>query len=402
MLKSKSSYKRITPGALISLAACVAASLACATLGVPASTPAPTLPAPVRWQAEAGSSTITPPALADGLLVYLTAQQQVFALDAATGQQKWHYDLYVTDQVHRPLSIANGVVLLENDTAASGGKSVSNVLGLDLHTGKLLWQTRLSPEEDTLFFYQPSANNGVAYFESETGPGGRQLTAADPATGQVKWQAPFTGTALAGDPAFDGDRMFVPFDHPDSVVTAPVLTDLAALDAATGARQWTAELGSLAMDILAAGDGRVFVTTKDGTCWAFDGATGKVDWKFQFNNDKPAPPRLAGDTLYLGDGQGQFYALDAASGQQKWTAQLGVNVIRRATLGGGRLYVGSGDGNLNALDPASGQVLWQIRNLQETPFASNPYIPPQDTEPLYDSGTLVFPKNSELIALQVP
>jgi len=146
------------------LAAWAAVSLACASLGAPAGTPVPTLPAPVRWHTPAGSSVITPPALADGLLVYLTAQDQVIALDAASGQQKWQHALNVSTQGHRPLAVAGGVVLVDNETITETGKDQTSVLGLDLHTGQPLWQTLLSPADNALFFYQPSAANGVAYF----------------------------------------------------------------------------------------------------------------------------------------------------------------------------------------------------------------------------------------------
>ena len=73
----------------LALAAFAAAALACGPLGTPAATPPPTLPAPVRWRQLAGLSVISPPALADGLLVYLTSQAQVIALDAATGAVLW-------------------------------------------------------------------------------------------------------------------------------------------------------------------------------------------------------------------------------------------------------------------------------------------------------------------------
>ena len=377
-------------------------SLACNTLTGSVGTPVPTLPAPVQWRTPTGSSEITPPALADGLLVYVTVQDQVIALNAASGQQKWNHALGLVNHVDRPLAVANGVVLVASATVTELGKSQTSALGLDLHTGQQVWAQLLSTAADALFFYEPQANDGVAYFESETGPGGRQLTAADAASGQIKWQAPFSGTALAGDPAFEGSRVFVPIDHAAAAGTSTYTTDIVALDAGTGTRQWTAELGALGVEVLAAGGGRVFATTKDGTAWALDGATGKVDWKFQFNDDAPSPPLLAGDTLYVGDGQGHFYALEAATGKQRWQTQLGQGVASRPAVGGGRVYVGSNDGNLNALDAATGAVVWKTQNELEHPFASSPYIPPQNTQPVYADGTLFYFNVHDIIALQVP
>jgi outer membrane protein assembly factor BamB len=86
----------------------------------------------------------------------------------------------------------------------------------------------------------------------------------------------------------------------------------------------------------------------------------------------------------------------------RWTASLGRKVVRRAAVGAGRVYVGSGDGNLNALDAASGSVIWKTQNHLQHPFASNPYIPPMDTEPVYANGTLFYFNVEDVIALQVP
>src|SRR5262249_38150985 len=285
---------RSKPQILIFLMVWAAASIACSTLsGGPVSTPVPTLPAPVRWRVPAGSSVITPPDLADGLLVYVTEQGQIIALDAASGQQKWQATPGLVGNADRPLAVTNGVVLVKNEILTETGKSQTSVWGLELHRGRHLGARLLPPAPSAFFFYEPQANDGVAYFESETGPGGRQLTAADAASGQIRWQSPFTGTALAGDPAFEGDRVFVPVDHAPAPGSDTFTTDIVALNAATGARLWATELGALGVDILAAGGGRVFANTKDGTAWALDGGTGKVVWKFHFDDDAPSPPLLA-------------------------------------------------------------------------------------------------------------
>ena len=71
-------------------------------------------------------------------------------------------------------------------------------------------------------------------------------------------------------------------------------------------------------------------------------------------------------------------------------------------MGGGRIYIGSDDGNLNALAAATGAVLWKTQNELQHPFASNAYIPPQDTQPLYSGGTPYYFNVVDIIALQVP
>lgn len=306
----------------------------------------------------------------------------------------------VSNTLDRPLGVTNGVIAVEDLLLDDAAKDRTHVVALDLHTGQVLWQTWQSPDADALFLNQPVAADGVVYYEIEPSPGHRLLTAAEAATGSVHWSSPLTGTSLAGDPVIDGGLVFAPIGHVTDFVTDTVTTDILALDAATPAARWTVVLGSLAPGPLAAGGGRVYVTTPDGNCWAIDGATGQVAWKFKFDDDQPAPLLLASDTLYFGDGQGRLYALDAATGAQRWLAPLGGAIWRRPAVAGRRVYLGNSQGYLFALD--TGSVIWKTQNPLEVPFANAPFIPPVDTEPVVANSTLYFFRPDDLIALRVP
>jgi outer membrane protein assembly factor BamB len=187
-------------------------------------------------------------------------------------------------------------------------------------------------------------------------------------------------------------------NDPNSLVTDNVL----ALDAASGQILWQTPVGPVASSQLAVGGGRVYATAMSGTAYALDAATGELAWKFDFGDDAPSPPLLAGKTLYFGDGQGRFYARNAQTGDEIWTVVFDQGVAARPAVGGGRVYVGSNDGYLHALDEASGAELWRIRSPERFPFASNPYFPPMDTQPILDAQTLYFFNVEELFALQVP
>ena len=213
------------------------------------------------------------PLAADGVL-YVTGPNQVFALDALTGNALWHYSRppspgMVGDAqlgTNRGVAILRDKVFFVTDNA--------HLLALDRATGKLLWETPMAPEmapdehhhyggtiaplivNDTVIAGVAGADEGIRGFvaafhpdtgalvwrrwtvprqgepgietwqgkEPITGGGSTWLTGSyDPATDTLYW--------ATGNPWPDGDDR----DRPgDNLYTNCVL----ALDAKTGDLKW--------------------------------------------------------------------------------------------------------------------------------------------------------------------
>jgi len=387
------------------LAAWAAVSLACATLSC--APPSPTLPAPLQWRKTLpqGIQLVSPPALAEGLLVYQEDAKDVVARDAASGAEKWRHVLSQSSNLQRPLAVIGGLVFVDEDYADSAGATHSRVMGLDLHTGQTTWENSIVLAPKQVSFGPPVAGDSLIYFGGGAAPGQWQLSAAEPATGQVKWQSPLTGTALAGDPLFADGLVIVAIDNP-TASQAPYADDLLAVDAATGARRWQVPLDARAAPFLAAGDGRVYAVADDGWFWALDEQSGGVVWKNHFRNGSQvnfstSPASLAGNALYFGDSEDNLFALDAATGQQLWRAGLGALNPQRPAVSGGRLYLGLTNGLLVALDAASGSALWTTPNPLRKSWPDS-YTPPLETAPVVVDGVLYYFNGTELVALRVP
>ena len=74
--------------------------------------------------------------------------------------------------------------------------------------------------------------------------------------------------------------------------------------------------------------GRVYAARDDGTVFAFDEKTGKVDWSFPTDDyvyGSPAVAQVPGTppSVYIGSYDEHFYALDARSGKQRWRYDVG-------------------------------------------------------------------------------
>jgi eukaryotic-like serine/threonine-protein kinase len=131
-----------------------------------------------------------------------------------------------------------------------------------------------------------------------------------------------------------------------------------ALDASTGARLWASEQG-ITCASPAVANGRLFAS--DGVqLHALDAATGAELWSVPIGNGGAfAPPKVVGDTVYIGGTDGNMYAIDAATGVIRWTTPTG-GILAAAAVGDGRVYVQPEEERLIALDAVTGTRLWWV------------------------------------------
>ena len=148
---------------------------------------------------------------------------------------------------------------------------------------------------------------------------------------------------------------------------------LTALDARTGKRLWTADLGDnrVSSPIFASvkGRGTVLVGSENGNLYALDANTGKVVWTFSDRDAIKGNPAFfrtpRGPRVVFGSKYGKVRCLDAKNGQLVWLHSTGhwVDGSPAVAQVGGRdlVLVGSYDNNLHALDARTGVVAWRYR-----------------------------------------
>src|SRR5579871_3080309 len=111
-------------------------------LGLAWSVEIPAAPGPAQNRQEGT------PLVFNGVLYSITPWSVVYAVDARTGKELWHQDPEVNQQVWQS-RICCGVV--NRGIALYEGKVIAPVVdgrlhALDAQTGKILWETRVSPE----------------------------------------------------------------------------------------------------------------------------------------------------------------------------------------------------------------------------------------------------------------
>ncbi len=272
----------------------------------------------------------------------------------------WSTTIGGTAHISSPV-VANGTVyigLQDEEMKGSAG-----VWALDAGTGDIRWK----------FETPVSVKNSVAVHENlvyaMTVDG--ELHALDAATGAEQWSYRL-GNALEL-------RVYASPAVSDGIVYLGVAPHFVALDARTGKEVWqatfiemTSMLGDEYMGCYSSpciGEDKVYVGFNLATgLIALDKQTGNQLWNKQHrHNPLHATPALCNGMLYH-PAYGELRAMKADTGDELWTFPLPAEnpyfsfwTMSSPTISGSRLYVGSLDGNAFALDASSGEELWHYQ-----------------------------------------
>ena len=293
-----------------------------------------------RWRFESGrwSSASAAPVVKDGV-VYVGEEAggggrgefYLYALDAATGEERWRFQAggSVT-----PPAVVGGTVYV--------GSGDNYVYALDGATGKWLWRFKAGFEGDVAGFCAPAVADGVVYI----GGADEYVYALDAGTGELRWRHQVS----------DGPPALAVVER--VVYVSGWLGGLDALDAGTGDVLWS--FGNGMRGPAAVADGVVYVGSSDGA-YALDAATGDERWLFHMDGWFASPVMVDGVvyvTNHVIAGNEYFmHALNAATGEERWRFQTG-GTISAPAVANGIAYITSGDGYAYALDTTQLEERW--------------------------------------------
>ena len=140
-----------------------------------------------------------------------------------------------------------------------------------------------------------------------------------------------------------------------------------AVDAATGTKQWSFDTGSYQVESSpAVVDGTVYVGDGEDTLWALDAASGAQQWRYETDDGEyygygfDASPAVVDGTVYVADYSGTVHAVDAATGDAVWTHDIGNYTQSDPTVTGNTVYLGDGAGYVHALNASDGTERWRV------------------------------------------
>lgn len=270
----------------------------------------------------------------------------------------------------------NNVVLAGNTVVVGD----IDLYAFDRHAGDSRWT--FAPPYAQPGFYANATDGETIYAGSPEG----LLFAIDAATGALRWQAQVPGdTAItaAFSPTYHGGMVFVGV----KTFGSPVATGgLAAFQAATGEMVW---FRSFAPELPGQGSGClggavfhgsfVIAASDDGRIYGIERETGDIRWTAP--RVHPVPPY--NDTRYLAVSDDRVIAtsnhvivvgLDAATGREVWKRSFtGMGSLYPPAVDNQAIYVAGAGGPLVSLRVADGTTRWQF---QLTPPRGDSWVTP--------------------------
>lgn len=141
------------------------------------------------FQTAVTESMETAPLVVDGVMFLTTSYNHVYAIDAATGEEYWHYKqklgpitVYCCGPNNRGVAAADGLLFM--------GTLDAKLVALDAKTGKLVWETEIAdPEKGYSETMAPTVVDGKVLIGTNGGEYGIRgfVKAFDAKTGNLLW-----------------------------------------------------------------------------------------------------------------------------------------------------------------------------------------------------------------------
>jgi len=283
---------------------------------------------------QSSTSFTSSPAVVNGA-VYFGCNNNVYAVNASTGETLWSYATGST--VQSSAAVAHGVVYIGSDDG--------NLYALNASTGVKLW----TYSTNSFPYASPAAVNGVVYVGD-----GYTLYALNAKTGTLLWSFEEHG----GFPLIE---LFSPAVANGVVYVGSDDGFLSALNASTGAVLWQYSTGNRVDAVPAVASGVVyFGSNNNARFYALDASTGALLWSYALINGALfSAPAVANGLVYVIDQSGNVYALNASTGVLLWSLATQFAVASSSpAVANGVLYFISGDGTLYGLSANTGAKLW--------------------------------------------
>ncbi|MFI8204687.1 serine/threonine-protein kinase [Streptomyces sp. NPDC085937] len=293
----------------------------------------------VLWRRGTGAEVARVPVVSGGTVLPYGGGSRLEAFDTTSGRALWGRAVPEGVDVH-----ATGALVV-----LTGGEGT--VTGVDIATGETLWERTVPRESEVTKVTVFGASDPV--FVTGTAPdGGRtQVTALDPADGEVRWQTRLEGSLTPV--GTDRDAVHLVSTDPRSDRTDALVRHVPGSGATT-----RYALPVPRNDVAATGSGSVVhLVAQGGSLEAFDPRTRDRLWTLETGLTRISAPVSDGRHVFLVAPDGRLLAVDAGTGRLvgQTSPRLGegdrvVAALPAPVVAGDRVYASAPDGTVFAVD----------------------------------------------------
>jgi len=280
------------------------------------------------WTYTAGANGIPSSPAVDGGRVFVgTRNNNIVALDAQTGSEKWN--ISIGGAVYASPAVSNGAVYVP--------ALDSKVYARDAISGAKKWETMLSYYSES----SPAVANGKVYLGNEAG----FVYALYESNGSIAWTYDTKAKSVPSSPSIHGGNVFISNSKQMIVY---------ALNANTGAKVWERNVSGGATlngiySSAAVHNGVVFVTTKNGAIYALNESSGSVVWNKPISSKFiSSSPTISDGKIIFGGDEGFLYVLDEATGDLVWKYETMAVMTSSPAVCNGYILIGGKDHMLYA------------------------------------------------------
>jgi outer membrane protein assembly factor BamB len=279
------------------------------------------------WVNNAHTLLEFPPVIGGDRIFQLGDDGVLRAINKLTGHTIWTRGL---GNLSASAPAVVGTTVYATVLSRQGKNGGGRAYALNVANGSTIWSRDLSSASES----SPLVDQGKVFFGSQNGT----VYALNASNGSVIWTY-HAGGAVKASPTLSGGILYFG-DYSGHVQ---------AVGEHAGRRIW---ISSSEGALLGSGTfystpavfyGRVFLGNTDGRVYAYDAATGKLDWAVQTGAYVYASPAVTnapglGPMIYLGSYDGTFYALNARSGHIAWKFDAHGKISGSATIVGRNVY----------------------------------------------------------------
>lgn len=295
------------------------------------------------WQFRCEDEVRSSPVVADGVLYVGCYDNNLYALNAKTGEFLWKY-------------------------ATEGGIAAT----------PCVWKDRVLFGSEDRFFYAVSVRSGRILWTCPTegrirssarvelehaffGSDDRRLYAVNANNGQVVWRFEAL-EAIRSSPAVGDEMVYVGSDD----------YHLYAVDLQTGRQRWKFRTNRNIISSPALHSGLVIFGSMDWNVYALDEHSGWSVWRFRTNQAVVGSPRIMDGVVYIGSADGYLYALELGNGRLVWKFNTGSQVVSTPAVTEKSLYISTLGGEIISVNRKTGKEQWRFRT--GGPVPSSPCV----------------------------